>query len=217
MNDAVQSEPTLATLAAEGPPALPGAEAVVAGDGVEAQAVAAEAVAAGVVAPQPVVAHFADAESIDPAVLEQRIEALEKKVDHLKNSPELEERIASRVIERLPQSTDRWYGKLNPFRGASSIPMPSGWIVYDLLTELRFVGAMIFDRRYAMSWTSRGIVAGALALAFTSWFWLACVVGIPILGGIVNTLVILFCGGVVFKILHREAERYRKFLENDSR
>src|SRR4051794_2435941 len=76
------------------------------------------------------------ADNMVPMELEQRIQALEVSVDHLRNSPELEERITTRILERLPQSAGagRWYRRLNPFRGAS-IPMPSGWVFIDLFNE----------------------------------------------------------------------------------
>ncbi len=190
MNETLQHEPVLATLA----------------DG-------------GV----PIMADYAQSEAhggkpVAPAI-EQRIQALEKSVDDLKNSPELEERITTRVLERLPNAPagPRWYKRLNPFRGAS-IPMPSGWIFVDLFNEFRFVLAMLLDRRYGMTWMSRGILAGALVVAFTASFWLAPVGLIPLIGTsiqfVLNTVLVLFCGGLVFKILHREVERYRKFLEN---
>src|SRR6476469_5519196 len=100
---------------------------------------------------EPVLATIVDdsaAPTAAPAQLEQRIHALEVSVDNLKNSPELEERITTRVLERLPQTpaSPRWYKRLNPFRGAS-IPMPSGWVFVDLFNEVRFVVAMLFDRR----------------------------------------------------------------------
>lgn len=174
--------------------------------------VAADAIPVGAVAAEPVAVAIPVAERA-PENLELRVEALERRVDHLNNSPELEERITTRVLERLPQS-DRWYTKLNPFRGVTAGPLPSGWFVYDLLSELRFLGAMIFDHRFSMSWISRGVVIGSLVLAFTTSFWLACIASIPILGWIVNTLIILFCGGLIFKTLHRETDRYRKFLES---
>lgn len=171
---------------------------------------------------EPVLAEYAappsGGEPASPAI-EQRIQALEKSVDDLKNSPELEERITTRVLERLPQTPDgpRWYKRLNPFRGAS-IPMPSSWVLIDLFNEFRFTMSMLFDRRYAMTWTSRGIVLGALVVAFTIPFWLAPLTIVPLLGAtihsVLDTLIVLFCGGLVFKILHRETERYRKFLEN---
>jgi hypothetical protein len=154
-----------------------------------------------------------------PAELEQRIHALEVSVDHLKkNSPELEERITTRVLERLPQAAPgpRWYKRLNPFRGAS-LPMPSGWIFVDLFNEIRFVLSMLFDRRYGMTWISRCILLGALAIALTTSLWISPFGLIPLIGGVLQTVLekalVLLCGGLIFKILHREVERYRRFLE----
>jgi len=154
-----------------------------------------------------------------PPPLEERIHALEVTVDQLKNSPEFEERITTRILERLPQApaAPRWYKRLNPFRGAS-LPMPSGWVFVDLFNEIRLVLAMLFDRRYGLTWTSRGILVAALAIAFTTSVWLAPFGLIPIVGAFVQMvlekILILLCGGLVFKILHREAKRYRTFLES---
>jgi hypothetical protein len=152
-----------------------------------------------------------------PPALEERIHALEVSVDHLKNSPELEERITTRVLERLPQAErGRWYKRLNPFRGAS-IPMPSGWVFVDLFNEVRFVVAMVLDRRYGMTWMSRAILIAALAIALTTSFWLSPLTLIPFVGTtlqfVLDKVLVLLCGGLIFKILHREVERYRKFLE----
>jgi hypothetical protein len=189
MNETLQREPVLATIAESSSPVVV----------VESATSAAETV-------------------VSPA-LEQRIQALEQSVDELKNSPILEERITTRVLERLPRKLDgpRWYNRLNPFRG-KSIPMPSGWVLVDLVNEARFTIAMLIDRRYAMTWTSRGIVAGAIVIAFTASLWLSPFVLVPFIGttiqSVLDKLLILLCGGLIFKILHREAERYRKFLEN---
>jgi len=161
------------------------------------------------------------AQPVEPLSLEKRLAHLEQMLMNLKPAVDLEERIANRVLERLPQAMDspRWYQRMNLFR-KPVIPAPSGWIVFDLLNEIRFVAAMLFDRSFAMSWTSRGVVVASLVVAFTLPFWLSPLGFIPLIGStmqwILQTLLILLCGGVIFKIFHREALRYRGSLENRS-
>jgi hypothetical protein len=213
MNDALSSEPVLATVIGGSDPAKP------------AFAVPTPAEARGVPTPGPQStlprrgAEIPLAVSVeDAARFEARLATLEKAIADLKTSPIAEERIAERVLERLPQPSPApaWSSRLNPFR-APSIPMPSGWLLVDFATEIRFVVAAIFDRRFSMTWPSRGAIIVTLLAAFTSFIWLAPFGLIPVIGGTVQWILVTFvnlvCGGVLFKLLHREAERYRKFLE----
>src|SRR5689334_8678453 len=125
MHETLQPEPLPAAggIAPDGAIPVEGVAPAVVAEGVASEAIVAEALSA-----EPVVATEAALAPNEPieAELERRVEALEKKFD----SPELEERITTRVLERLPQATSRWYSKLNPFRGATSVPSPSGWVVF---------------------------------------------------------------------------------------
>lgn len=157
----------------------------------------------------------------EPLTIEQRLDKLERLYLNLKSPGELEERITTRVLERLPETmaSPRWYQRINPFR-KPAMPAASGWVVFDVLNEVRFVLTMLLDHRFSMSWISRGIVAAALAIAFTASFWLSPLSLIPLIGStirsILETLLILICGGFIFKIFHREILRYRGFLESMS-
>lgn len=157
----------------------------------------------------------------EPLTVEKRLDHLEKLVVDLTNSRELEERITARILEKLPETmqSPRWYQRMNPFR-RPAIPAATGWVVFELFSDVRFVIGMLFDRRFAMSWISRGIVAAALFVAFTASFWLTPFGLIPLIGstiqGVLATLLILLCGGLTFKVLHREAKRYCNTLENDN-
>lgn len=203
---------------------------VVAEEPVAAEPVVAELDATEPVAAAPVVVPFA-AEPIvampamelpkpEPLTLEQRIEALERALrESQRENQHLEDRIAARVLEKMPESVvpkPRWYDRINPFRNVAA-PAATGWLLFDLLGELRFVGAMIFDRRFGMSWMSRGVIAAALFLAFTIHIWLTPLGLLPLVGGtlawLLTILVQLTCGALMYKILHRETSRYRTFLE----
>ena len=141
MNDALQREPVMASIS----------------DGPE------------YARPEPLHETIAAGVPVESLSVEQRLDNLEKLYVNLKTSGELEERIATRVLERLPEtmSSPRWYQRINPFR-KPAIPAVSGWVLFDLLSEVRFVMTMLLDHRFSMSWTSRGIPPTTPSIRFST-------------------------------------------------
>lgn len=173
-------------------------------------------------APPPVAAPVAEM-----SLLEKRVLALEQMLGELHaKEQQLETRITARVLEQIPppngetrSASSPWYQRYNPFRRAT-IPLPSTWLLIDLANELRFTFTMLLDRKFAMSWTSRGMIVASIVLAFTWSVWLSPITLIPFLGtsvaGFLDKVLTLLCGGLLFKVVHREVRRYRGYLENEA-
>lgn len=158
-----------------------------------------------------------------PAVppLEGRVAALERKVTQLEDTRALEERVYQRVVKRLPDApappAGSWLGRWNPFRGEAPLPVASGWLVMDMLSEARFLVSMIADNRFQMTWASRIGVVVCLVLIITSGFWNPLSWFLPdILDKLMIKLVTLIVAFFLFKILARETQRYRNFLQSKS-
>lgn len=189
---------------------------------------------------EPVVAAIADglgsegtnvdagrrAAGVELATLASRLDALEAQVRELRDLRPIEDRITNRVLERIPIAGDAparepgksWYQRANPFRKTSAASAAAtGWILVDLFQDLRMVVVMMFDRHFVMSWTSRGLIVLALLIAITSSVWLSPFSLIPLIGStiqrILDTILVLMCGGLLFKVLHRETQRYRLEVE----
>jgi hypothetical protein len=170
------------------------------------------------------------------AVLEQRVHRLEDAVAALQDTRQLEERLAERVTERVsrdPRLLDRdppglviearrhllpaAIGMMRASTdssqqgsGASADSPRQPWLLFDALTEARAMFRMFVDPRYRMGrWIWLASV-GLFAAILTSWIWLP---GTSILPSAVGTVLIktvdLVLAFVLYKILSREARRYR--------
>jgi hypothetical protein len=168
----------------------------------------------------PVAAPSEAPPAASPPPLEERVTVLEQRVTQLQDTRALEERVYQRVVSRVPQSAGgsatSWLGKLNPFRGReASLPVASGWLLMDMLSEARFLVSMIADSRYQMTWASRIGVVVCLVLIITSGFWNPLSWFLPdILDKLMIKLVTLIVAFFLFKILARETQRYRAFLQS---
>lgn len=165
-------------------------------------------------------AHHHVAEGVASPDLERRVEKLEKKVVVLEDTTALEERVYQRVLTRLPTGAapgGSWLGRWNPFRvpEAVQLPVASSWLLMDMLTEARFLLSMIADARYRMSWPSRIGIILCLGLIVTSGFWFP-LSWFPLIGVWLDKLMTLVLAFFLFKILARETQRYRAFLQSRS-
>jgi hypothetical protein len=174
----------------------------------------------------------------DLAAVEERLE--ERVLERLstRDSAELEERLVERLAARVPAAMPapvtasfapatpspgtRWYDRVNPFKPRAIVPPPvsSGWLVWDMLSEARFLGSMIFDSRFGMAWTSRIV----LVCCFSAFFLLEILLApitypislVPIVGSFIGfcliKLMTLFIAFFIFKVLARETARYRAYL-----
>jgi hypothetical protein len=167
-------------------------------------------------------------------LLEQRLHRLEDAVAALQDTRQLEERLVERVVDRISRnppplrepsrlviearrSSLPALGLLRPASGAPpeaipvSAPAPAqSWLLIDAFTEARAMLHMFFDPRYRMTRLVRLLSLGLIVLILTSWYWLP---GTSLLPGMVASLlskaVDLILAFVLYKILSREARRYR--------
>ena len=177
-------------------------------------------------APQPENGHLA---------LEQRVRRLEDAVATLQDTCPLEERVVERVSRRLNRPTQALQesgGVLNTRRQLLPAALdlirtkaddaqrraPSGlpgraWLFFDAYAELRTMVRMFLDPRYRPTWPARVIPLALLVLILTSWIWLPVpsILGTTILT-LLDKMVDVALAFLAFKILSREARRYRELV-----
>jgi hypothetical protein len=165
----------------------------------------------------------------ETAVLESRF--LEKlKAREAQEAADLENKLMQRLAARVPAAVPvaeipiakpagtRWYDRMNPFKPRAIAPPPvsSGWLVFDLLNEARFLGSMILDSRFSTAWSSRLVLIGCLSAFFLIEFFTYPISFVPLIGGItvflVDKLLALLISFFIFKVLARETARYKAFL-----
>jgi hypothetical protein len=166
-----------------------------------------------------------------PEMLEERVRRLEDAVAVLQDTRHLEERVVERVANRLNRSAPPAGAeptgivvhpgrRLVPATAVAARDQPAdspmatsvrglrqSWLLLDFYNEVRAMVRMSLDRRYRVAWMARVVPVVALALFLFSWFFIG---GIPWIGPILDRLfdVVLIC--IVYKVLSREAQRYRQ-------
>jgi hypothetical protein len=168
-----------------------------------------------------------------PEMLEERVRRLEDALVVLQDTRHLEERVVERVTSRLSRSAPPAGAEptgivVHPGRrlvpaalnvaatreqptespGATSVRgLSQSWLLLDFYNEVRAMVRMFFDRRYRVAWLARVVPVVALTLFLFSWFFIH---SIPWIGPILDRLVeiVLIC--IVYKVLSREAQRYRQ-------
>lgn len=151
--------------------------------------------------------------------LEERVQRLEETVASLQNTAPLEDRLVTRVSERL-----RTQETFRPDRSGSTVealPIEANlggvpitiarprWLLFDLIAEARTMVGMFFDFRHRPAWTAYLAVFGILPLILLSHYWFPLAY-IPILGTFLDKILDLTLAFVLFKILSREVVRYRE-------
>lgn len=169
--------------------------------------------------------------------LKQRISRLEDAVAALQDTRPLEDRLVERVVERVAapgvvsaeaKATTRRRGRsfgvvrreddvalpaAVPVQAPSPAPPPqplpgrSAWFVLDLWGELRTIGRMYVDRGYRMRWLARLTPVVVLVGMWLSWYFLDG--HLFFIGALMDKLIDLFLIVVTYKVLSREADRYR--------
>lgn len=171
----------------------------------------------------------------EAAPLEQRVRHLEDAVAQLRDTAQLEERVATRVTERIsrdvavaqPVESDGFFRRLprallplavttiDPVRPADgAAAQPRGVrAFFDVLAEFRAVWRMYVDPRYRLTWLARVVAPVLLVAILLSWWWLPFALALQALSGIVATLYVkaadLVLAFFLYKALSREARRYR--------
>jgi hypothetical protein len=160
--------------------------------------------------------------------LQQRVHQLEDAVATLQDTRQLEDHLVGRVAERLAR-TPAHHGNntagiiieagrhllpaaLEAVRTPEPPPEPGAaarpaWLLVELYTELRAIYWMFLDPRYRLTWTARLVTPIILFFMFSFWFFFDArllFVG-TLLDKVVDALLVV----VLYKVLVREARRYR--------
>jgi hypothetical protein len=83
------------------------------------------------------------------------------------------------------------------------------WLLLDLYLDAKAMVRMFFDRRYQVAWTTRAVVIFFLVMILTSYWWFPLSWGVPVLGYYLDKIVDFILAFLVYKVLSREARRYR--------
>ena len=165
--------------------------------------------------------------------LEERVRKLEAALAELRDTRQLETRVAARVSDQIAQDLAPATG-LSPKAGLVELgkrllgvaapppprtlgPRPAGkrpgWLLLEILAEARAILRMYFDPRYRMTWVGR-VLPIALLVAF--FFPAICPGDLPLVGPLLAKIsllvkvVELVIAYVLFKVLAHEARRYRE-------
>ncbi len=174
-----------------------------------------------------------------PGPLEERVRRLEDALAQLVDLKGIETRVAERVAERLERDRKASPRSSPPPAGAIQAPLaspaavlvdvgqrllaaapqavparPPGppqqtWLLAELLAEARAIVRMYVDPRYSMPWLGRLLPLALLAAFITSYYW-APFTSVPVVGWLLNKVLDLVLGFVLFKVLGHEARRYRE-------
>jgi hypothetical protein len=171
--------------------------------------------------------------AVPPPALEERVQRLEEQVAVLQDTHKVEDRITERLARRMErkQSNPAIQAPVAAFAQPSRPPpvaaiappseLPpvivlegkSGrqpWLFLDIYTEFRAMLGMFLDARYRvfyMTWQTK--VYPPLLLAFMVLTWLT-ISSIPIVGSVLEKVAELVLAFFLYKVLSREAWRYRE-------
>lgn len=176
--------------------------------------------------------------------LEQRVRRLEDALAILQDTRQLEERVVERVAERVTHIPDypvRDSAKVLLSAGRQLLPAALGvlqakaqaaersaypppppeerrWLVLEFYAEARSVVRMFLDPRYRthLTWTTRIVPVVVLVFVLTSQ-WAMPWNLVPVLGSVLDKAVAFVLAFFVYKILAREARRYRETVTDLSR
>jgi hypothetical protein len=162
-----------------------------------------------------------------PETLEDRVRRLEDAMAVLQDTRRLEERVAERVAGRLNRGSltteaanisasasralmpvARYATRVadTATQSANGIGLRQSWLLLDFFQEVRAIIRMYFDRRYRFTILARVVPITGLVLILLSWLMIS---GITFIGPILDRCfeIVLVC--IVYKVLTREAQRYR--------
>jgi hypothetical protein len=152
-----------------------------------------------------------------PLSLEQRVRRLEDVIAALHLAPDgwldavRAPRDPSTGIVTEPSSSAPPNHAVDPPAGAfpgpvSHPPRSQNWLVHEIYIELRVIFRMFFDPRYPMTWHTRLLtplwIVGIVIFRLT-------INSIPLIGGVLDVVCYPILLYVLFKMLSREATRYR--------
>jgi len=191
-------------------------------------------------APSPPRDGMGDATGVPLESLAQRIRRLEDAVASLQDTQQLEERVVEKVSERmgrnatairnsadivmetgqklLPAALDLFKTpepspEVAAVAKAARVALQRPWLLFDAWAEIRTMIQLYVDPRYSLSWATRIGPPLLLVLILSSWFWLPGT-GIPILGTLLDKILDLILGFLLYKVLSREVRIYRDRLSD---
>ncbi len=151
--------------------------------------------------------------------LEERVRRLEDALAALQQQHSLTTLHPAEPTEPAPPEADSLAGVLAttgrrlllsgdaaPAGTAPALVEGRRWLPFEMLAELRAMLRMIFDPRYRMTLQARVIPPLVLLAMFFNW-WI--VGSFPVLGWLVERIFLVLLSYVLFKVLAREATRYR--------
>jgi hypothetical protein len=174
--------------------------------------------------------HAHDGNGVHAEALEQRVCRLEDAVAAMQDTHLMEDRLVERVVQRvehmplppasestglivsaarmlLPKTVDSLPENGSPPPSADTVR--SAWLIVTVLDELRWMVRMLTDYRYRMTWTGRAVLVTAVIIGVLSWFMVS---GLPLVGGVLDRLVLVLTAVVTYRAMCRELERYRDLM-----
>ena len=167
-------------------------------------------------------------ENMDPksrAEIEARVTRLENALANLQDQGLLEERIVTRLRSRA-QKNDA-VSQFTPMKTNDSEiitpgyledvvevpglnPFTAGkWFFNEIVPELRAMSCMFFDPRYRLGVWNKALPAGLFLLIILSGYWVPFS-SLPVVGSLIDSIIMLGLGYFLIKILSAEARRYRQ-------
>jgi len=140
------------------------------------------------------------------ASLEQRVQRLEEAVAALQETKAAEVpqvKAGSPPVENVSSEPPR---HVDPVITSALSRTP--WLLADIIGEARTMVRMFFDIHYRMAWYTRIAVVVIVVLILVSNWWLGW---LPFLGFFLVKLWDLVLAFLAYKILSREAQRYREW------
>jgi general stress protein CsbA len=80
------------------------------------------------------------------------------------------------------------------------------WLLFEIIAEVRAIAGMFFDPRYRMRWLTRMLTIVLIAAIVLCRMWIGSV---PLIGWLLDLILFPLLLYVLFKVLSREATRYR--------
>lgn len=163
--------------------------------------------------------------------LEERVRTLEEQMAVLRDTRKLEDRIVERMAKRLerkqansaikapvaaladagkqllPVAVAAMKAQADAVALAETKAGKQPWLIVDCYTEFRSMFRMFFDRRYRLTWQTKLYPPLLIVLMVLSWWMVG---SIPIVGLWLDKIVALVLAFFLYKILSREAQRYRE-------
>ena len=175
--------------------------------------------------PEPTKAVVGDMETKNRAEIEARVTRLENALANLQDQGLLEERIVTRLRSRA-QKNDA-VSQFTPMKTNDSEiitpgyledvvevpglnPFTAGkWFFNEIVPELRAMSCMFFDPRYRLGAWNKALPAGLFLLIILSGYWVPFS-SLPVVGSLIDSIIMLGLGYFLIKILSAEARRYRQ-------